>query len=68
MYVCICKKVTDGQIRRAVTEQGVQNLRGLRRALGGCDQCGKCAGDAKQIIRATLDDVCTFHNCPATSA
>lgn len=63
MYVCICKKVTDGQIRRAVAEKGVHNLRSLRSAVGGCDQCGKCAADAKQIIRTTMNDACTFNRC-----
>jgi bacterioferritin-associated ferredoxin len=51
MYICICKNVTDGQIRKAVREKGVSNLRGLRRELGACDQCGKCAQEARQIIR-----------------
>lgn len=54
MYVCICKNVTDGQIRKAVCEQGVNNLRGLRRELGACDQCGKCASEARQLIRSCL--------------
>jgi bacterioferritin-associated ferredoxin len=57
MYICICKKVTDGQIRRAVWEKGVANVRGLKRELGGaCDQCGKCAPDARELIRQCLDD------------
>lgn len=67
MYVCICKKVTDRQIRQAVTEQRVHNLRTLRRELGGCDQCGKCAPDAKQIIRDTLDESIAFGDCSPAS-
>lgn len=66
MYVCICKKVTEGQIRRAVVEQGVCNLRTLRREVGGCDQCGKCAPEAKQLIRETMNGVCSFVNFAAT--
>ena len=54
MYVCICKNVTDGQIRKAVREKGVSNLRGLRRELGACDQCGKCALEARRIIKDSL--------------
>lgn len=50
MYICICKKVTDRQIRRAVIEDGVNNLRELRGCLGACDQCGKCAIEARNII------------------
>lgn len=51
MYICICKNVTDGQIRQAVREKGVCNLRGLRKELGACDQCGKCALEARKLIR-----------------
>jgi bacterioferritin-associated ferredoxin len=67
MYICICKRVTDGQIRKAVEEQGVRNLRTLRRELGACDQCGKCAPDAKQIINDCLDDSRSFGNCSMAS-
>ena len=56
MYICICKNVTDGQIRKAVRDGRVCNMRGLRRELGACDQCGKCVGDARQIIRDTLEE------------
>jgi len=56
MYICICKSVTDSQIRRCVRETGVRNLRGLRRELGACDQCGKCAAEARQIITQSLDE------------
>ena len=51
MYVCICKSVTDSQIRKAVCDKGIHNLRGLRRELDACDQCGKCAPEARQLIR-----------------
>ncbi|MDD5033679.1 MAG: (2Fe-2S)-binding protein [Methylococcaceae bacterium] len=50
MYICICKKVTDHQIRKAVFEQDIGNLRQLRNCLGACDQCGKCALAAKDLI------------------
>jgi bacterioferritin-associated ferredoxin len=56
MYICICKNVTDSQIRRCVRETGVRNLRGLRRELGACDQCGKCASEARQIITQSLKE------------
>jgi len=56
MYICICKSVTDSQIRRCVRETGVRNLRGLRRELGACDQCGKCAREARQIITQSIEE------------
>jgi bacterioferritin-associated ferredoxin len=56
MYICICKSVTDGQIRKAVQEQGVRNMRGLCQELGACNQCGKCAREAKQLMRECLQE------------
>lgn len=67
MYVCICKKVTEGQIRQAVIERGVRNLRTLRREVGGCDQCGKCAPDAKRIISDSIEEDFDFTHCSAAS-
>lgn len=51
MYICICKKVTDHQIRKAVLEQRVNSVRDLRSCLNACDQCGKCVAEAKNVIR-----------------
>ena len=48
MYICICKAVTDGQIRSAVHE-GVTSMSGLRQSLGCAGQCGKCGKHVKQI-------------------
>ncbi len=51
MYVCLCKGITDGQIRDAV-HQGCDSLRDLRRELGVASQCGKCARQAREEIRS----------------
>lgn len=59
MYICICKNVTDTQIRKCVRDRGVKNLRGLRRELDACDQCGKCAGQARQIIAESVAEIST---------
>jgi len=50
MYVCICKAVTDKQIRRAAA-QGVDNLYELREHLGVASGCGSCADMASDILR-----------------
>ncbi len=50
MYVCLCKGVTDHQIRAEVHD-GADTLRDVSRRLGVATQCGKCAGCARQIIR-----------------
>jgi bacterioferritin-associated ferredoxin len=48
MYVCICKGVTDRDIRGAV-EGGVCTVRGLRKQLGCTGQCGKCKSQVREI-------------------
>jgi bacterioferritin-associated ferredoxin len=68
MYICICKNVTDGQIRKAVREKGVHNLRGLRKELGACDQCGKCAPEARQIIKDCLHHSVHLETHPVSTA
>ena len=52
MYVCICKAVTDRQIRRAAAT-GVDNLYELRERLGVGAGCGTCASDAQDILDAS---------------
>ena len=42
MYVCVCKAVTDRQIREAVFD-GARTLRDLRKQLGVASECGRCA-------------------------
>ena len=49
MYVCICKSVTDRQIRKAAAK-GVDNLVELREALGVASGCGRCADSAETIL------------------
>ena len=68
MYVCLCKGITDSQIRNAVAG-GMTNYRELRKSLGLSSQCGRCAVEARQIFR----DACPItHNSdlfyPAVSA
>ena len=49
MYICICKSVTDKQIRRAAAK-GVDNLYELRESLGVAAGCGTCASSAQEIL------------------
>ncbi|TVP45272.1 MAG: (2Fe-2S)-binding protein [Halomonas sp.] len=50
MYVCVCKGVTDHQIRQHVSD-GARSWREVREATGCATQCGKCACFAKTITR-----------------
>ncbi len=53
MYVCICKSVTDSQIRSAVNE-GACSMRDLCQNLGACSQCGRCAPYVLSELRQAL--------------
>ena len=53
MYVCLCKGITDTQIRAAV-EDGASSLREVRNTLGVASQCGKCGILTREIVRETL--------------
>ena len=67
MYICICKAVTDGQIRSAV-EDGVTSMSGLRESLGCTGQCGKCGKHVKQIRDEVLQGVGAFSDGSAFTA
>lgn len=54
MYVCICKAVTDKQIRRAAAA-GCDNLPDLQDSLGVALYCGSCAELAESIIQETQE-------------
>ncbi len=55
MYVCLCKGITDTQIRATVAE-GACSLRDVCNTLGLASQCGKCRVLAYTIIRETQSD------------
>ena len=52
MYVCLCKGITDHQIRDAASA-GCTSMRELRRELGVGSQCAKCVRVAREIVRET---------------
>jgi bacterioferritin-associated ferredoxin len=49
MYVCICKAITDKEIRRARAD-GVDTLFDLQASLGVATCCGSCADTAQSIL------------------
>lgn len=58
MYVCLCKGVTDSQIREAVNN-GAESMREVREQLGVSTQCGKCVCHARDIVKDTLESPST---------
>ena len=49
MIVCVCKAVSDRQIRNAVKD-GATCVRDLRRELGIGSCCGKCLPEARRAL------------------
>ena len=56
VYVCLCKGITDTQIRAAVAD-GASSLREVHNTLGVASQCGKCGIIARDIVRESLDNL-----------
>ncbi len=55
MYVCLCKQITDTQIRAAV-QDGASSFKDVRNRLGVASQCGKCGTMTRDIVREALVD------------
>ena len=55
MYVCLCKGVTESQLRQVV-EAGATNLRQVRQQTGVASQCGKCTCHAREILLSTIQE------------
>jgi bacterioferritin-associated ferredoxin len=49
MYVCICRQITDHQIRD-LCRGGASNLTDLQAKLGVASDCGKCGKLAQTIV------------------
>jgi len=49
MYVCICKAITEQQVKDAVL-QGAGSFRDVRQCLGVSTGCGKCASHARSVV------------------
>lgn len=56
MYVCLCKGITDTRIRAAAAG-GCETMRDLAVELGVGSQCGKCARQAREILREARSEL-----------
>lgn len=53
MYVCLCRAVTDRQVRESV-ENGASTFREVRDELDLGTCCGRCVPEARTLIDETL--------------
>lgn len=51
MYVCLCKGITENQIRQAAAD-GATTLGQVRQTLGVSTECGKCRCEARNILQS----------------
>ncbi|MDP9046348.1 MAG: (2Fe-2S)-binding protein [Pseudomonadota bacterium] len=49
MIVCVCRRISDRQIRQAAA-QGAHSLECLQLDLGVATQCGRCADCATRVL------------------
>jgi bacterioferritin-associated ferredoxin len=49
MIVCVCRRISDQQIRQAAAD-GAHSLECLQFDLGVATQCGRCADCASRIL------------------
>lgn len=60
MFVCLCNRVTDSQIIKAIQE-GCDSLKKIRCCTGAMTQCGKCGTMCKEILASTtIRDTAVF--------
>lgn len=55
MYVCVCNKITERQIRDAI-RNGTHSMQALQRELGVGTHCGSCAPMTKTILDSSLSE------------
>ena len=55
MYICICRAVTDKDIREAVSE-GALSFSELSFKTGCSTQCGSCINRVREILDETLQE------------
>lgn len=51
MFVCVCRAVTDHQIRNAAQTGTCCTLKDLRREFGVSSECGQCAASALACLK-----------------
>lgn len=56
MYVCLCRGITDQDIKDAVSN-GAESYRVVRDLLDLGTCCGRCAPEARAIISDELSDI-----------
>lgn len=54
MYVCVCKAVTESDIKKAVKD-GANCMRHLENKFGVSSECGSCHSEASACLERSLE-------------
>ncbi len=54
MYICICRSLTDRDIRRGVFGGEIACMQSLRDRLGASTGCGRCEAVARDCLKEAL--------------
>jgi len=60
MYVCLCKNVTEKDIKRAVLEHGAYSVACLEQQLEVATCCGQCRPVVANCLESALDSEFRF--------
>lgn len=59
MYICVCKAVTDKQLRTAI-DNGICTRRQLTHCFGVGKDCGKCNKEVKQLLKQNSEQTAMY--------
>jgi bacterioferritin-associated ferredoxin len=62
MYVCLCRGITDSQIKQAISEGKASCMRSLSNTLGIAADCGRCGKYARDLLKQSLSTKVSYHN------
>lgn len=68
MYVCLCNKVTDKQIQRAIRKGAADTIMDIMEQLDVGNNCGSCLEHAVQVIDETKAEMRELNYDLAVSA
>ncbi|MFD2178604.1 bacterioferritin-associated ferredoxin [Veronia pacifica] len=61
MYVCLCHGISDKKLRKLAIEQGVSDIRQIRKVTPLGSQCGKCIRSAREILESEITNTNSKH-------
>ncbi|WMS88332.1 (2Fe-2S)-binding protein [Pleionea litopenaei] len=62
MYVCVCRGITDSDVKQAIQEGKARCMRSLKVELGIAGDCGRCGQTARQLLEQWVAPKVAFTN------